>query len=203
MENKGVAIKDKSLLPLKVILTAKCCSEKVELLWREHVVRMTEDQQVRHFFEGVLLLKWQWWGWEGREVHLWVWTTLLKMCLLQNAMEPAFRAATRYYCSSSIHRNICYFPQASFILETFCFTWRMLNFASFPRSLFSVVLTGISYILRLSENTGACWEPRWPGRVPENILLNTEITASKMTAAPPHPFGLAETLKCPGGTYCV
>lgn len=79
----------------------------------------------------------------------------------------------------------------------------MLNFASFPRSLFSVVLTGISYILRLSENTGACWEPRWPGRVPENILLNTEITASKMTAAPPHPFGLAETLKCPGGTYCV
>ena len=79
----------------------------------------------------------------------------------------------------------------------------MLKFASFPHSLFSVVLTGILHVLRLSENTGDCWEPWWPGCVPKNILLNTEITASKTIAATPHPFVLAETLKYPGGIYSV
>lgn len=40
-------------------------------------------------------------------------------------------------------------------------------------------------MLRLSENAGDSWEPCWPGYLPENILLNTEITASKMNAATP------------------
>lgn len=111
------------------------------------------------------------------------WSQLSEQPLISSSTELHNITAIALY--KSIHRNICYFPQASFILETFCFTWRMLNFASFPCSLFSVVLTGISHILRLSENTGDCWEPCWPGCLPENILLNTEITASKMIAATP------------------
>lgn len=136
---------------------------------------------------------------------------LLKICLLQKEGASFHHDlficwATHCYCSSFKWKytpKYLVFPQASFIPEAFCFTWRMLNFASFPHSLFSVVLTGISYILRLSENTGDCWEPCWPGCLPENILLNTEITASKMIAANPYPFVLAETLKCPGGIYCI
>lgn len=44
---------------LKIILTAKSCLEKVQFLQPEHVVRMTEDQEVQDFSEehshGVLL----------------------------------------------------------------------------------------------------------------------------------------------------
>jgi len=65
VENKGVAIEDKSFFSLKIILTAKSYSEKVQFLWMEHVVRTTEKQQVRHVEAGVLLLRW--WGWEGRD----------------------------------------------------------------------------------------------------------------------------------------
>lgn len=103
----------------------------------------------------------------------------------------------------SIDKSICYFPQASFILEMVCFTWRMLNFASFPRSLFSVVLIGISYTeicLNTLQTVGKldgldarqeiyCW-----------ILKSQHL---RWLLQPPRPSVLAETLKCPGGIYCI
>lgn len=138
---------------------------------------------------------------EEEEVIIWeellLWTThSLKNLMLvagswsELSEQPVISssAVTQYYCSSfmwNCTQKYLWFPSAPFILETFWCPWRMLLFASFPYSLSSVVLTGISYILRLSENTRDCWEPFWPGYLPENILLNTEIAASEMNAATP------------------
>lgn len=164
---------------------------------------MTEDQEVRDFSEehshGVLLLKWWWRGGSDNMggtpiVNYSQFKKPDDACCRQ--LDWTFRTAsdtiicrfTQYYCSSftwNCTQKYLWFPPVPFILETFWCAWRILIFAPFPYSLFSVVLAGNSYILRLSENTGDCWEPFWPGYLPENILLNIEIAASEMNAATP------------------
>lgn len=119
--------------------------------------------------------------------------TLKKPRLLQEELEPTSRAAndlfickaTQCYCSAFMLKDTqkyLLFPPG-IILHSGDILSRLEDGKVCFLSVF-FALRG-PYILGLFETIGDCWEPCWPGCVPENILLNPEITASKMIAATP------------------